>query len=233
MNLHASLVQTVGRITLTKTQLEILEVHEFVELLVKIAADGVIEYEELELLTDWLNNHSESQVLAIRFMFDLMIAICADGKITDEEIFEVQLAIERILPKEFRDRIVAKRKTVYYSQPASENQLDLIEKFQRKRPVGLTRAEASEVIDGLFQNPPASNRQIMFLRFCNRMDLSHLSKREIVDWMDEFINQNPLVWKAWNLFKKESSDDGEQNDPSFVPIGAGEKYLQKIRESEL
>src|SRR5271154_4844752 len=122
MNLHASLVQTVGRITLTKTQLEIPEVHEFVELLIKIAADGVIEYEELELLTDWLNNHSKSEVPAIRFMFDLMIAICADGKITDEEIFDVQLAIERILPKEFRDRIVAKRKTVYYSQPASENQ---------------------------------------------------------------------------------------------------------------
>jgi hypothetical protein len=228
MNLRPPLVQTVGRITLTKAQLQIPEVQEFVELLVKIAADGVLEYEELQSLTEWLNNHSKSEIPAIRFMFDLMIAICADGKITDEEIFEVQLAIERILPKEFRNQIAAKRKTVYYAQPASQNQLDLIQQFRGTRPAGLTRAEASEVIDQMFQNPPASNRQLMFLRFWNRMDLAHLSRREIAEWMDEFTTQDPSVWEAWTLFKNESGDDGEQNDPSFVPIGAGEKYLGRV-----
>jgi len=30
-------------------------------------------------------------------MINLMVRVCADGKITTEEIFEIQLAIERVL----------------------------------------------------------------------------------------------------------------------------------------
>ncbi len=35
-------------------------------------------------------------------------------------------------------------------------------------------------------------------------------------------------WLAWDLFKTESGDDGSQPDPSFVAIGAAEKYLENI-----
>jgi hypothetical protein len=161
-------------------------------------------------------------------MIDLMVRVCADGKITDEEIFEIQLGIERVLPKEYRTQIAEARKTAYNSQPASANQLDAIEGITHQRPVGLSRREASEMLDGLFTDPPASNRQIMFLRFWNRMDLTTKPRREISEWMDSFIQADHARWLAWDLFKDECGDDGSQRDPSFVPIGAGEKYLAKV-----
>jgi hypothetical protein len=93
-----------------------------------------------------------------------------------------------------------------------------------KRPIGLSRGQASEMME----NPPASNRQIMFLRFWNKMDLVNRSRHEISEWMDAFINEDRTRWMAWDLYKNESHDDGTQHDPSSVPIGAGEKYLKKI-----
>ena len=217
-----------GRITLTKAQLNLPEVEEFVEMLVKIASDGAIEYEELQTLTAWLNDHANSEVPAIRFLIDLMVRVCGDGRITDEEVFEIQLAIERVLPKEFRASITETRKAAHYSQPASGNQMDLIEKLSGSRPAGLSKRAASELIEQLFESPPASNRQLMFLRFWNRMDLANSSRREIAEWMDAFIQEDHARWLAWDLFKNESGDDGSQRDPSFVPIGASDEYLQRV-----
>jgi len=211
------------RITLTRAQLKQPKAEEFVVLLSKIASDGILEYEELQTLVEWLNGHSHSQIPAIQFMFDLMLRISTHGKIEEEETFEIQLAIERALPKEFRTQISEARKKAYYNQQASQRQLDAIEQITNKRVSGLTRGEASEII----QNPPASNRQIMFLRFWNRMDLINRSRHEISDWMSVFINEDQARWAAWDLYKIESRDDGTQHDPSSVPIGAGEKYLQK------
>jgi len=220
------------RVTLTKAQMQSADVQEFGTLLVNIAADGVLGYEELQTLTEWLNTHKDLDVPAIKFMFDLLLRICEDGRITEEEIFDIQLAIERILPKEFRTKITDTRKTVYYQQPASTNQLDLLQQLTGDRPVDLTRSQASERIENHFANPPASNRQVMFLRFWNRMDLSNLSRRDIAEWMDAFINDDKMRWQAWDLYKDESGDDGEQNDPSTVPLGAYTKYLPRVQHGQ-
>jgi hypothetical protein len=158
----------------------------------------------------------------------MMLRVCADGKITTEEIFEIQLGIERVLPKEYRTQITEARQAVYYNQPASEKQLDAIQGMTHERPSGLTRREASEKLDRLFVDPPASNRQLMFLRFWNRMDLAGKSRREICAWMDEFIQGDHARWLAWDMFKGDCGDDGSQRDPSFVPLGAGDAYLEKV-----
>jgi hypothetical protein len=215
-------------VTLTRTHLKMPEIEEFVVILVDIASHGVLEYEGLQKLTDWLNGHIHLDVPAVRFMVDLMLRVCADGQITDEEIFEIQLAIERVLPKEYRTHITEARKSAFYNQPATDNQLDAIARITYERPAGLSRREASEMLESLFRNPPASHRQIMFLRFWNRMDLATKSRREISEWMDVFIQGDQARWLAWDLFKNEHGDDGSQRDPSFVPIGAGEKYLRKV-----
>jgi hypothetical protein len=204
------------------------EVQEFVALLVKIASDGVLEYEDLQALAEWLNTHIHLDLPALKFMIDLMLRICADGKITDEHIFEVQLGIERVLPKDLRTQITEARKTAYYSQPASSNQLDVIEGMMHQRPTGLSKRQASEMIEALFREPPPSNRQIMFLRFWDRMDLANKTRREISEWMDAFIGDDYARWLAWDLFKEESGDDGSQRDPSCVPLGAAQKYLEKV-----
>jgi hypothetical protein len=219
---------TTGRVTLTRAQLKLPEIEEFVVLLVNIASDGVLEYEELQQLTDWLNAHVHLEVQAVKFMVDLMVRVCADGKITPEEIVEIQFGIERVLPKEYRTRITEARESAYYNQPASENQLAAIHALTHQRPAGLSRREASEMLDQLYTNPPASNRQLMFLRFWNRMYLATKSRREISEWMDAFIQDDHARWIAWDAFKQEYGDDGSQRDPSFVPLDAGQKYLERI-----
>jgi len=143
-----------------------------------------------------------------------------------------RLAIERVLPKEQRAEIAETRKAVYYDQPASASQLDLIEELTFRRPEGLTRRAASEMIDEFFSNPPPTNRQLMVLRFWNRLDLSGCSRREISDWMDAFLNEDVYRWGAWELYKKESGDDGLQNNPLAVPIGVGESYLARVHRGE-
>ncbi len=228
MNLNEPLVHTSGRITLTKSQLKLPVGKQFSELLMQIAADGVVTYEELQTLADWLNAHTDCDIPAIKYMIQLLLRVCEHGKITDEEVYQIQLGIERVLPKEYREQITEKRKSIYYSQPASENQLELIKKITGKWPAGITRSQASEMLDSLFSNfsnLTATPRQIMFLRFWNRMDLASKSRQEISEWMDNFIHQDSVHWSAWQQFKEDVNDDGTQHDPSFVPIGAYAKYL--------
>ena len=223
-----------GRVTFTREQMNLPEVQEFVNLLIKIAADGVLEYDELQMLTDWLNAHADSEIRGIQFMIELMLHVCAAGKMTQAENFEIQLGIERVLPKQFREQIAHKRKLAYYGDHATENQLDVLEQATKSRPVGLTRGQASEAITRLFNDQTASNRQIMFLRFCDRLDLVAKSRSEIASWMDNFIHEDYARWQAWELFKTEYTDDGSQRDPSFVPIGCCSKYLEKVnRTNEL
>lgn len=216
------------RVTLTKSQLQEPEIQTFAALLLRIASDGTLDRADLEALTDWLNAHNESAVPAVKFLFDLLMRICADGRITDEEVFEIQLAIERILPKDFRAMVTGKRKEAYYSQSASEAQLNLIAQQTGTRPDGLTRAQASEAIEANFSNPRASNRQLMFLRFWNQMDVAQYDRRQIAEWMDNFIAADHRRWAAWNLYKEVIDDDGGQNDPTLVPLGEYVNYLPQV-----
>ncbi len=150
-----------GSVTLTDEQLKMPQIQEFLDLLVKISADGVLEYEELQELTQWLNKHIHTDVAAVKLLVDLMLKVCKDGKITPEEIFEIQLGIDRVLPKEYRTRITEARKAASYAQPASRAQLDLIQAMLHQRPSGLNRREAAEMIDQLLKNLPASNPRLM------------------------------------------------------------------------
>ena len=68
--------------------------------------------------------------------------------------------------------------------------MDLIEHLSGRRPTGISKREASGMIERLFENPPVSNRQLMFLRFWNRMDLANRTKREVCEWMDNFIQED-------------------------------------------
>jgi len=214
-------------VTLTAAQLKLPEIEEFVVLLVNIASDGVLDYEELQKLTDWLNGHIQSEIPAVRYMVNLMLRVCADGKVTEQELFEIQLAIERILPKQYRTRIAEARQSAYYNGPASAAQLDAIESCTGSRPFGLTRREASEALDRIYNRP--SNRQLMVLRFFNRMDLATTTRSQISGWLDSFIEEDPARWEAWELFKAENGDDGSQRDPSWVPIGAVQAYITRTR----
>ncbi len=131
------------------------------------------------------------------------------------------------------------------TQYATEKQLEYIRSLGGNPPPSLTKSDASTLIERLL-NPnysaqsasesiridhdhqPPTPRQIMVLRFWNRMDLEHTSKGQVERWLDEFYRQNRRRKAAWELYKYENKDDGTQSDPSWVEIGAGEKCLRKI-----
>src|ERR1019366_2919666 len=61
----------------------------------------------------------------------------------------------------------------------------------------------------------------------NRLDLASSSKNELSEWVNRFYEEDPRRKAAWEIFKLEQGNDGSQSDPSWVPVGIGEAYLQK------
>jgi len=114
-------------------------------------------------------------------------------------------------------------------QNATEKQLQYIRELGGSPPVGLTKADASKLIEELKDgdNNPTP-RQIMLLRFWNRMDLANRSRGEIVNWLENFYAQDSRRKSAWELYKLQNKDDGTQHDPSWVKIGEGENYLRDL-----
>lgn len=121
------------------------------------------------------------------------------------------------------------------SAKATERQLQFIRDLGGNPPEGISRAGAEVLISQLLvkqresfdKEQPPTPRQVMVLRFWNRMDLASTSKWEVTNWLSQFYAEDSRRLAAWEMFKAEIGDDGSQRDPSFVPIGTGMEYLKK------
>jgi hypothetical protein len=256
-----------GRVTFTKAQCEMQVVQDLMRLLCDISDRGSDCADGVRALNAWLRKAPYSDIAAINFLLSATNDFFKGGQ-TPQGIFIMQAAIERVLPKNIRDGVIQRRQRAWDESPASENQVSYIRSLGGKATVGMTRQEASQLIDHLTQftatekqldfirslggTPPAgiskaeasslierllaeehtqerrpTLRQLMVLRFWNRMDLENSSKYEISEWLDRFYNENPFRKGAWEMFKLEQGDDGSQSDPSRVPLGVGETYLRK------
>jgi hypothetical protein len=92
----------------------------------------------------------------------------------------------------------------------------------------LNIAESSPHVEQVFNHSDPTQRQIMLLRFWNRMDLANRSRGEIVNWLENFYAQDSRRKSAWELYKLQNKDDGTQHDPSWVKIGEGENCLRDL-----
>jgi len=114
-------------------------------------------------------------------------------------------------------------------QIATEKQLQYIRELGGSPPVGLTKSDASTLIEELKEgDDKPTPRQIMILRFWNRMDLANRSRSETVDWLEHFYAQDSRRKSAWQLYKLQNKDDGTQRDPAWVKIGEGENCLRDL-----
>lgn len=301
---------TSRRISLTSAQSKIPIVQELIGLLVEIEKDGFITDHGAHKLNEWLEAKNNSEIPAFQFLLNTSRLVLAQGELTAKTIpemmiaLELQVAIERVLPKHIREPIIAKRIEVQErlrnNAPASQGVLDRIRELGGKPPKGITAAEAYELKEKLYHqptekqleyiralgvnpppdltrytaidlidkllhstkategqlqyihdlggNPPAglnhadageiikqllarqqpTPRQMMILRFWNKTDLMRSSKDEVAAWLEQFYNEDTRRKAAWETFKLETGDDGSQHDPSCVPLGAGESYLNKL-----
>jgi hypothetical protein len=230
-------MSTSKRITLTKAQLASDFGQRLVAELTRISEDGCFTLEEIRNLHDLLAEGSP-ELPSVPFLRGLTTTVLLDGQLDDYEAYELRLAIERVLPKTLREQIGGKLKGIQRpiedeievtEEPATERQLEYIRILGGTVPPGLGKWEASDLINELKQRAPVSPRQMMVLRFWNRLGLASQGRQAVSEWMDRHYTENSDRLEAWELFKAEHGDDGTQRDPSWVPIGVGERYLLQVK----
>jgi hypothetical protein len=240
---------------------------ELVNVLSEIVRDGLATEEGFRRLQQWLGERPDGQLPAMDFLSRVVGERASKPEFTTRDLFELQFAVERVLPHPLRDRVAAKRQWAWWKARATENQVEslhnlggtpaagmtkeeapaLIEQLQPRptekqldyirdlggtAPPGISGGQASDLIDRLLAEAEArpTPQQIMVLRFWNRMDLANSPKHQVAEWLEQFYKDDPRRKLAWEMFKLEGGDDGSHHDPSTVPIGAGESYLEGVAQ---
>lgn len=101
--------RTNRQVALRKGATETGIVAELISLLETIASDGRITDSEAAELRVWLQDNRDSDLPAIDFLRTTLDQILADGKITDQERNALQIAVERVLPAELREKAKGRR----------------------------------------------------------------------------------------------------------------------------
>lgn len=99
------------RVYLTTSDLASDVGRELLGLTVRIALDGKLDLDEIKALRAWLRtNEANTQIAAVGYLRDIMTRIAADGVVDRDELIELHLAVERVVPPSHRPPIVEARK---------------------------------------------------------------------------------------------------------------------------
>lgn len=208
------------------------------EMILDICHDGELEISEIEDLHIFLRR-DKSDIPAVPFLRSITRDIVADGIVDDAEAYRLKKAFERVVPKDIRGVVSthlegiglpssfsAAKRPSWHDDPATERQIEYICNLGGQVRSGMTKGEASELIDQLLTARPPSARQIMVLRFFDRMDLSSKSKDEVCEWIDYHYGSCEEYERAWERFKRETGHDPRSLDAENVPIGAYRQYMR-------
>ncbi len=100
------------RVYLTAPELETVAGKELLKLCQRISIDGKLDLEEIKELRRWLHaNQTNTEIAAVPYLCDIMVRIIADKVIDRDELIELHLAIERVIPASHRTAAVQARKT--------------------------------------------------------------------------------------------------------------------------
>lgn len=234
---------------MTKAQLASESGSALLEVLERITSDGELSLGEIGALRSWLEERGEdSSVPAIAWLGELTEGVLRDGRVTQSERVDLILGIERVMPKPARLGAQARRARANQIgagstapplrstsvDSATPAQLRYLAALGGTPTTTLTKAEASAEIDRrLCSAASVSNRQMMVLRFWNRLDVADRGRSGVSEWMDEHYDADPDHQAAWKLWKEDSDDRGRQDDPQRVPIGIGSKYLRRVKGGRL
>jgi hypothetical protein len=157
--------------------------------------------------------------------------IKADEK--EREKAEKEKAKEEAKLLRAEEKELARQERIAEANVPTERQIEFITQLGGTLPPGSTKVQASELIDWLLENRPTA-RQMMVLRFWNRLDLAKSSVDRVSDWMDSFYQEDPFRKEAWELWKAEANESGGRTYYSIgnVPIGAGMEYLSRIKAQQ-
>lgn len=221
---------------------------KLLNLIFDVCHDGALQIDEVARLHAFLVEPPVS-FAAIGYLRAITRQIVADDRIDDLEAYELKQAFARITPKNMRDVILTHLESIglplsgdrfsektrrddggWRTHPATRAQVEYIANLGGKTAGGITKGEASELIEQLLEHRPPTPRQQMILRFFDRLDLSRTSKSEVSVWIDAmFADETSQECKAWERFKRDTNHDPHDLDIEVVPIGAYLKYKQSVR----
>jgi DNA-directed RNA polymerase specialized sigma24 family protein len=225
------------RITLTKAQAEGEDGHALLNLMLDICHDGEVTLEEAEDLYGKLRTLS-ADIPAVPYLRCIAREAIADGTIDKHEAYNLKKAMMRVATKEVRGVIETHLDSIglpppdrssrssWRGDPATARQLDYIVGLGGQPTDGMAKGEASDLIEELLERRPPTPRQVLLLRFFDRVDLMGETKDAVSAWIDEVFARSLRHEQAWMRFKRETNHDPHETDPATVPVGAYRDYLR-------
>lgn len=226
------------RVGLTKKQLATEFGASLVQRLRAITSDGQLTTGEVRELSEWLNERRDDVqgLPGAAYLYELVSDVMADGVVTADERREFIRAVERVLPTEDRAAAKAARREAE-KPPATERQLAYMEVLGIVWDVHNPpdKWTASDMISAALEagRLKPSNRQMMVLRFWDQVKVADGGRQAVSDWMDDLYAKQPECRAAWEDWKIDSGDVGDQCDPSVVPLGLGHQYLDRRRTARM
>ena len=233
------------QVTLSQEQLKEQIAKDLLVLLEKIAADGRLTDEEILRLDGWLKNVRSDKLPALTYLRGRVEGVLADRVIIEDERRTIVAAILRVLPKAESDRLRTlfnetaehdrqerswELKLHHEKEEATPEQKQFLRAMGRALPDNCTRAEATEIVnEAIGVGQPVTNRQLMVLRFWNRMDLSNKGKAAVSEWLDAWYAEDPDRLTAWTLWKEEFREIGREDPPERVALDLGDAYLDRVK----
>ena len=122
------------RKSLTKKQLQTEIGVELLSLCQAITADGRLEEAEVNRLCQWLSKNGQAALPAIQHLTAVIEHVIADGRVTHEEYREIHLAVEAVLPPEFRQSARTERRNAEVVEKKIARDAAVAER-ERNRPI--------------------------------------------------------------------------------------------------
>ena len=209
------------RVTLTKAQSESPIGKELIDLLVKITYDTFLNEKSVWQLNDWLNTKRDSDISAVHFLLDILRRVFSQGRLTAENLSEIQFAIERVIPKDYRCFLAEKRRMVKEQLPASKAMLKCICERGGNPPSGITRGEAYELKEELYYQP--TKKQLEYIRALGGNPPPDLTRFTAIDFIDDLLHSVKATEKQ-TCFIRELGG----NPPAGISQAAATKLIETL-----
>lgn len=155
------------RVQLTDSDLATDTGAQLLQVCVKIAEDGRLELPEIKDLRRWLLAHqTNAEISAIHYLLDIMSRITADHIIDKDELLQLHLAVERVIPTTRRTAAMLARKQREAEERARRHATRIAEREQQvqNRREDLIRANrlryaCAKVAGVIFKNDDGTERQ--------------------------------------------------------------------------
>ena len=127
---------------MVKSDLESQQGRELLDHLIRIAMDGKLTPLEVKELRSWLKvNRHNSEINGVVYLADIMDRITADKVVYRDELMELQLAIERVIPATHRPPIEKARKKRFALIREQQREARQMEKAKQDEELRRLRAE--------------------------------------------------------------------------------------------